>query len=118
MIFSKFFKCTPTKHQTLIHFIKNSNENDVCYYYNDPYFSNLKKNVLQFYINELASEGYLKPMIRHVQLTPKAFLYPHERRKALLQQLLLIFGKPIAYLCAWALGILSHIFIEIILRSL
>ncbi len=105
-----------TKHQVLVHFIKTADRNAISRYYSDTYFEYTPHILLLEYIKELSEEGYLKPMQRHVVLKAKAYSYLHDRRKNRIDKLLSSLGRPISYIIAWGLGILSTILTEYLIH--
>ena len=81
-------------------------------YYADSFFSDIPKAILCAYFEELAQDGYIKPMIRNVRLLPKAYSYSQDRRKKILSKALNVLGRPITYLITWILGIVSALLIQ------
>lgn len=106
----------PSKHQTLMHFIKTADSNCISHYYSDPFFSATPNLLLQNYIHELAKDGYVKPRLRHVLLTSKAYSYIHDLRVARFYKILGVLGRPISYLISWVLGILSAVIVQHLLN--
>mgnify|MGYP003293533369 CR=1 FL=1 len=106
----------PSKHQTLIHFIETADSNCISRYYSDSFFSTTPNLLLQNYIRELAEDGYVKPRLRHVLLTTKAYSYIHDLRIARFYKILEILGRPISYLISWGLGILSAVIVQHLLN--
>ena len=74
--------------------------------------------VLLDYIDELVKDGYVKHYIRHVVLTVKAYSYLSERRDARIREIILHLTRPVSYLLAWMLGILSTVIAEILIRQI
>ena len=105
-----------SKHKILKHFVETADRNMICNYYKDPYFQLIPSVVLLDYIRQLAEDGYLKPMWRHVVLNVKAYSYLPEyrsqRRKSIIQHL----TRPVSHLLTWALGIASALLIEYLIN--
>lgn len=105
-----------TKHQILLHFIETADRNAISHYYSDNYFRDIPNIILLEYIKELSEEGYLKPMQRHVVLRAKAYSYPSEHRRIRIEKFLSYLGRPISYVIAWGLGILSSVLTEYLIH--
>ncbi|MBQ8640402.1 MAG: hypothetical protein IJ468_14760 [Lachnospiraceae bacterium] len=108
----------PSKYKTLKRLIKISDKKCISQYYTDPYIQTIPKPILEQYLDELAEEKYLKPRIRHVILLSKAYSYDEECRKALLNKIIAVFGRPITYLLTWMLGIASAVIIQYLINIL
>ena len=104
-----------SRHTVLKHFIETADMNCICHYYDDPYFKNIPNAVLLDYIDELVKDGYVKHYIRHVVLTAKAYSYLSERRDARIREIILHLTRPVSYLLAWVLGMLSTVIAEILI---
>ena len=105
-----------SKHTVLKHFIETADKNRISQYHMDPYFSEIPNEILLEYIHQLADDGYLKPMLRHVVLNFKAYSYLSDRRSAQIKHFFSRLCRPLSYLVVWILGVYSTLVTEYLVR--
>ena len=107
-----------SKHAVLKHFIETADKNRISQYHMDPYFNEIPNDILLEYIHQLADEGYLKPMLRHVVLNFKAYSYLSDRRDAQIKNFFAHLSRPVSYFIVWLLGIVATLVTEYLIHTI